>query len=387
MIRIVMARKTISVDKKKGSVKFPEFDSDDALVYDLFDSIAGDKYQETLEAMLHIGALAMMEDRIAHLIESTEKQIFPQLERFKLHFERRKTQFEDTAQQKGDIAEDDIVDILNEYASENKWTDSIVKSGNVKGNLASAKGPNKTGDVLATIELTANDGSAMDATTVGIEVKFEKGFAFGDPEDFNVDTGKPMDKGFAASDNKTAWSQLLETKANRDSPFSIIVFDKQLLSPSMKKAVSDVAYLPGIPGFVVIIDSQSGKYSNLLLTYKIARDMAIHHSRGNLEVDPSIIELIVKRILHYIKDAEKISKKIKAHVESTIDMNKDVQKLLEHAVLHANYTEEFLRRYLSTKKLTDVDFAEFYFAHPVAEKLRETNTEETKFAKELKEKL
>ena len=126
-----MARKTISVDKKKGSVKFPEFDSDDALVYDLFDSIAGDKYQETFEAMLHIGALAMMEDRIAHLIESTEKQIFPQLERFKLHFERRKTQIEDTAQQKGDIAEDDIVDILNEYASENKWTDSIVKSGNV----------------------------------------------------------------------------------------------------------------------------------------------------------------------------------------------------------------------------------------------------------------
>ena len=112
MIRIVMARKTISVDKKKGSVKFPEFDSDEALVYDLFDSIAGDKYQETYEAMLHIGALAMMEDRIAHLIESTEKQIFPQLERFKLHFERRKTQFEDTAQQKGDIAEDDIVDIL-----------------------------------------------------------------------------------------------------------------------------------------------------------------------------------------------------------------------------------------------------------------------------------
>ena len=79
-----MARKNITVDKKNVVVKFPEFDSDDALVYDLFDSIAGDKYQETFEAMLHIGALAMMEDRIAHLIESTEKKIFPQLERLRV---------------------------------------------------------------------------------------------------------------------------------------------------------------------------------------------------------------------------------------------------------------------------------------------------------------
>ncbi|MGB2345221.1 MAG: hypothetical protein ACPH9F_00005, partial [Candidatus Poseidoniaceae archaeon] len=143
-----MGRKTIQVNKKNGTVNFPEFDSDDALVYDLFDSLGSDKYAETFRAMLHIGALAMMEDRISHLINSTEKEIFPQLERFKLHFERRKTQFEETAQKKGDIAEDDIVDVLNQYASDNKWTDNIVKSGAIKGNLSSAKGPNKTGDVL-----------------------------------------------------------------------------------------------------------------------------------------------------------------------------------------------------------------------------------------------
>ena len=82
-----MGRKTIQVNKKNGTVNFPEFDSDDALVYDLFDSLGSDKYDETFRAMLHIGALAMMEDRISHLINSTEKEIFPQLERFKLHFE------------------------------------------------------------------------------------------------------------------------------------------------------------------------------------------------------------------------------------------------------------------------------------------------------------
>ena len=45
---------------------------------------------------------------------------------------------------------------------------------------------------------------------------------------------------------KTAWSQLLETKANRDSPFSIMVFDANLLSADMRKNVEDVAYLPGV---------------------------------------------------------------------------------------------------------------------------------------------
>lgn len=383
-----MGRKTIQVDKKNGTVNFPEFDSDDALVYDLFDSLGSDKYAETFRAMLHIGALAMMEDRISHLINSTEKEIFPQLERFKLHFERRKTQFEETAQKKGDIAEDDIVDVLNQYASDNKWTDNIVKSGAIKGNLSSAKGPNKTGDVLATIEFTANDSTTgLDTTTVGIEVKFEKSFTIGDPEEFSVETGKAMDKGFKASDKKTAWSQLLETKANRDSPFSIIVFDDKLVSPKLRNEIGDVSYLPGIPGFMVIIDSQSGNFSNLLVTYKIAREMAIHHTRGNLDVDAGVIELIAKRIIHYLGDAEKVSKKVKAHADAAIKMNKEVQQLLQHAISHAEYTEEFLQRYLTNKKLTAVDYAEFYFAHPVAEKLRETNSAEDAFAKEQKKLL
>ena len=79
-----MGRKTISVDKKNGTIKFPEFDSDNGLVYDLFDSLGTDEYDETFRAMLHIGALAMMDDRISHLINSAEKEIFPQLEKFKL---------------------------------------------------------------------------------------------------------------------------------------------------------------------------------------------------------------------------------------------------------------------------------------------------------------
>ena len=374
-----MARKSIRVSPDDRSVNFPEFSSSDPLVFELFSKLSSDEYEDSFNAMLHIGALALMEDRIHHLIDSAEKEIYPQLERFKLMFTRGKAEFTQTAQKKGDKAEIDIVELLDEYANSNGWKDEIEQSGKVKGKLEN----NKVGDVLSTIEFTPKDGGPLDHTIVGLEVKFDKSVKLGDPTKVNVETGDAKDKGFEASTQKTAWSQLLETKANRDSPFSIMVFDANLLSPDMRNSVSDVAYLPGVPGFVVIIDSQTGDYSNLLLTYKIARDMSIYHARGELDVDAQVIELIVKRLLHYIGDVKEISDEVRKHAKSAADMNKKVQGLLAHAIAHAEYSEDFLKRYLSTKKLTSKDFAEFYFAHPVAEKLRLSNKFENEFAKEL----
>ena len=374
-----MARKSISVTHEDKLVKFPEFSSDDPLVYELFSKLSSDEYEDSFNAMLHIGALALMEDRIAHLIDSAEKEIYPQLERFKLMFARGKAEFTQTAQKKGEKAEVNIVDLLDEFASSNGWGDEIEQSGKIKGNLDG----NKVGDVLATIELTPSDGTPTEHTVIGIEVKFDKSVSLGDPAKMNVETGDSKDKGFKASTQKTAWSQLLETKANRDSPFSIMVFDANLLSADMRNSVEDVAYIPGIPGFVVVINSQTGDYSNLKLVYKIARDMAIYHKRGELDVETQVIELIVKRLLHYLGDAKKISDKIQKHTKATVKMNSEIQNLLIHAVQHAEYSEAFLKRYLSTKKLTSVDFAEFYFAHPVAEKLRESSKSEKEFANNL----
>ena len=378
-----MAGSNIRVSKKEKTVKFPEISTDDPLVFELFNNLPKKEYENSFNAILHIGALALIEDRVHHLIDSTEKEIYPQLERFKLMFTRRKAEFTQTAQKKGEKAEVDIVDVLENYANSNGWNDEIEQSGKIKGKLEG----NKVGDVLSTIELTPKDGGPLEHTVVGIEVKFDKGVRLGDPTNLKVETGDAKDKGFKASTQKTAWSQLLETKANRDSPFSIMVFDASLLSPDIKNNVSDVEYLPGIPGFVVVIDSQAGDYTNLLLTYKIARDMSIYHARGELDVDAQVLDLIVKRFLHYIRDAKDISDEVRKHAESTVKMNKKVQLLLAHAIAHAEYSEDFLKRYLSTKKLTSKDFAEFYFAHPVAEKLRLADKTEAKFAKKLEDEL
>lgn len=376
-----MTNGEIRCEHKTKSVIIPQFKSDNELLYILFNEAKKADYEEIFDSIIHIGALAMLNSDIEHLISSSEKEIYPRLERFKLMYEKRKTRFQESSMAKGEEGEENIVEMLSEFAEKNGWSDDIVQSGKIKGHLEG----NRTGDVQATIELRPRDGGELENTILGLEVKFEKSMQFGDPENFNVETGRPWDKGFKASDKKTAWSQLLETKANRNSPFSIIVFDKRLMSPSVSKAVNEVAYLPGIPGFVVIVDSQSGDYTNLKLVYRIAREMAIHHSRGDLDADAQVIEMIAKRILHYLGDAKKVSAKVRSHAKSTVKMNQEVQKLLNHAVQHAEYTEEFLRRYLTTKKLNPVDFAEFYFAHPVAESLRESSDSEAEFAKELSE--
>ena len=378
-----MARKTIQCDSSAKSVKFPEFECNDPLVYEFFSNVNAADYDENFNAILHIGTLAVMEDRIGHLIESAGKEIYPQLERFKLMLNRRDAVFKETAIKKGEEAEVEIVDVLADFAKSNGWSDDIIQSGKVKGKLSR----NKTGDVLATIEMTPDEDSSATEVVLGLEVKFDKKLAFGDPENLKIETGDPKDKGFKASTQKTAWSQLLETKANRDSPFSIIVFDKQLMSSSMQKTTEDVAYIPAIPGFVVVIDSQSGDYSNLLLVYKIARDMSVYHARDELDVEAQVLEIIVKRILHYLGDAKKISDKVRKHTENAIKMNNDVQGLINHALLHAEYTESFLKKFLANKKLTKTDYAEFYFASPAAEKLRESNDEEKDWADERKKEL
>ena len=51
-----MARKSISVTHEDKLVKFPEFSSDDPLVYELFSKLSSDEYEDSFNAMLHIGA-------------------------------------------------------------------------------------------------------------------------------------------------------------------------------------------------------------------------------------------------------------------------------------------------------------------------------------------
>ena len=86
--------------------------------------------------------------------------------------------------------------------------------------------------------------------------------------------------------------------------------------------------------------------------------MAIYHNRGELDVEAQVIELMLSEF--YITSQRKKFRQNPKHTKATVKMNTEIQNLLVHAVQHAEYSEAFLKRYLSTKKLTSTDFAEFY---------------------------
>ena len=345
----------INLDHQKKSVVIDKLSTDSPMLYELFQGKKKGEYVETLEQVLHIGALALIEDRIHTLIDRTGREIFPELERFKLMFQRHKVEFEQTTQ-KGEKAEVDIVRILNEFIADRGWSDLAQGSGTQKGAIAR----NKTGDVLCVLEFSEDEADGQ--TTLGIEVKIDKSVALGDPETENVLRGQTQTGDVKKSNFDTAWSQLLETRANRECPLSIMVFDRDKLHTSIAKSVSDIAYLPGIPGFVVIIDTMKGDYRNLLVAYQIARDLVRYHHRTPETLDPQILELLVKRIIHFMGSARSVADLVQKHTDNTIKMAKEVTKEVGRFIHLAEFTHTYLRRFLEDRTLSAKDMLEFYYA-------------------------
>ena len=116
----------------------------------------------------------------------------------------------------------------------------------------------------------------------------------------------------------------------------------------------------------------------------MAREIALFHVKGDLEVDIQVLELLVKRILHYVNDAKDVSELVRKNVDNAVKLNKDVQAKLMHLIAHSEYTHEFLKEYLKTKNLDAKKLLEFYYASPAAEVLRLNKDENKKIEKEIK---
>ena len=78
-----MTAEKISLNQKEKTLSITKLVSDDPLLFELIHKTPKDERIEMLSSVLHIGALAMLEDRIHHLIDATEKELFPKLEGFK----------------------------------------------------------------------------------------------------------------------------------------------------------------------------------------------------------------------------------------------------------------------------------------------------------------
>ena len=332
---------TIKINQQLKRVEIKEFEIENQIVFNYFDNLPASERDDKLLRVIYIGVLALMEDRISAFLSKTSNELGTELESLKMIFEMKKELFYKSTI-KGILAEDEIAEFLNGYFQEKRLKDRAFLTGNMAGSIPK----NKTGDIICEIDGNSN-------LRIAIECKFDKSIRLGDIETKEIFTRK----------TDTAWSQLIEAQANRDAKVSLIVFDISLVENSILKNFENVGYIPGI-GFVAIINSQKGDYSNLAIAYMLARDIALNAKEVDLDRD--LLAMLVNRI---IKDINEITT-IKSLVHNNIENNKAILKQLEKSILLMEFNQQYLRKFLEDGTLTKKDLLDYYSGEEVKDKYK-----------------
>ena len=332
---------TIKINQQLKRIEIKEFEIENQIVFNYFDNLPATERDDKLLRAIYIEVLALMEDRISSFLSKTSNELGTELESLKMIFEMKKELFYKSTI-KGVLAEDEIAEFLNQYFSDKKLKDRAFLTGNTAGNIPK----NKTGDIICEVNGTPD-------LKIAIECKFDKSVRLGDIESKEIFTRK----------SDTAWSQLIEAQANRDSKVSLIVFDISLVENSILKNFENVGYIPEI-GFVAIINSQKGDYSNLAIAYMLARDIALNAKPVELEKD--LLAILVNRI---IKDINEVLT-IKSLVLNNIDNNKAILKQLEKSILLMEFNQEYLKKFLNDGTLTKKDLLDYYSGEDVKDKYK-----------------
>ena len=340
----------LNLNQQLKRVEIKEFEIENQIVFNYFDNLPASERDEKLLRAIYIGVLALMEDRISAFLSKTTNELGTELESLKMIFEMKKELFYKSTI-KGVLAEDEIADFLNHYFQEKKLKDKAFLTGNTQGSIPR----NKTGDIICEIDGNPN-------LKIAIECKFDKSIRLGEIENKESFTRK----------TDTAWSQLIEAQANREAKISLIVFDISLIDSSILKNFENIGYIPQV-GFVAIINSQKGDYTNLAIAYMLARDIALNAKEVVLDKD--LLSIIVNRI---IKDINEISS-IKALVQNNIDNNKLILKQIEKSLLLMEFNQQYLRKFLRDGTLSKRDLLDYYLGDDIKDKFKYIEKEISKF--------
>lgn len=332
---------TIKLNQQLNRVEIKEFEIENSIVFNYFNNLPANERDEKLLRAIYIGVLALMEDRISAFLSKTSNELGTELESLKMIFEMKKELFYKSTI-KGVLAEDEIAEFLNNYFQEKRIKDRAILTGSTVGSIVK----NKTGDIVCEVNGDNN-------LKIVVECKFDKSIRLGEIESKDIFTRKA----------DTAWSQLIESEANRDGKVSIIVFDRSLVDNSILKYAENVGFISGI-GFIVIVDSQKGDYSNLTIAYMLARDIAINSKQ--IDFDKDLLAMLVNRL---IKDINEVLS-IKSLVHSNIENNKAILKQLEKSILLIEFNQEYMRKFLKDGILTKKDLLDFYLGEDVKDKYR-----------------
>jgi hypothetical protein len=125
----------------------------------------------------------------------------------------------------------------------------------------------------------------------------------------------------------------------------------------------NIGFLPGI-GFITIIDSRCGDYTNLAIAYMLARDIALN--AREVELDHHTLAMLITRISKNINEVVSI----KSLVQSNIETNKEILKRLEKSLLLIQFDKEYLTKFLKDGKLSQKDMLDFYMGEEIKEKYK-----------------
>jgi hypothetical protein len=136
----------LRLDQQRKRIKVAEFEIENPIVFEFFDSRSEADRDELLKRAIHIGVLALAEERLQAFFARTENELGTHLESLKLIFELRRQQFFETTQ-KGAAAEEDVAAVLREFVVRRKWNDKVELTGTTTGKLKK----NKTGDLVCSL--------------------------------------------------------------------------------------------------------------------------------------------------------------------------------------------------------------------------------------------
>ena len=343
---------SLSETDGKKLVKINQCELEDELVYNFFKSneVKRDEYDTMFKKALHIGILALQEDRIQHFLTQTESSLGVELMNLRHRYDLNQSMLK-AAQAKGEAAEVELVTVLNSFFEDRNMKDEAFQTGSKP-----RKGKNKTGDLVCYIK---NDDGTDTGKKIGIESKLNASIGMGDIKDFNPKKDK----------SDTAWSQLIETDYNRDTQVSIMVFDESCAKDNVKNTVG-VTYIPQI-GFVVVVDMQAGRFENLYIAYMLARHIAMNAKSDKPDTD--LMKIIVNRIIKDVKEIQTIKNMVEKNIKLNEDSNKNNQKILEQLKKNLKmmeFNQQYLEKFLRNGTLSKADLFNFYEGCEIDEEKR-----------------
>lgn len=313
---------TIRVSQQDQTVSFPALELSNPLVVSYFDALPAGDRMAALEQAIAVGVMAMRDDRIAAFLAKTERELGANLEWLKHLFEKDQMR-QLSATFKGNSGEAAVANALANLVDARRLPDSVQ----LVGSTAGAMKRNKTGDIVITI------GEEDDAPTVVVECKLDKSIRLGDPSLDGLTTGK----------SDTAWSQLVEARANREADLAIMVFAADNVDRTIGQFTDSVRYVDGI-GFIVLVDIARGDFRALQIAYELARQRALARRRD--AVDPEVLDVLTRRLCSDLKSALSIRK----HIQEAADRCKDALAEIESSLTSASATHQALQAYIHTGK-------------------------------------